>query len=417
MRWVLSHRPFMWVLLAQFVSLIGSSVMDFGAAVWVFKQTQSISAYAWGIAFAVLPGVAATPLFMRLIGRVDRIRLMAAANGIGILSSLALLAVMALGPLQAHHVYIAGAVCSVCRSLERVAYLSALSQLLPEARWGNAGGLANLTWGLAQVVVPPLSVVLLTHMGIEGLVWIDLVSFATAALLLVALGIKAAPARAPAASPADRPVTLRGTLAYLLGRPVLGPMMGYFFVFNLLMGMVISSLAPLILSLHSEALLSQVLMFAGVGALAGGLLVSWRGVPRQLAKGIFLPVAGIGLVILVGGILERPWVLCTCTFLVMLSFPLVTSSDQVFWQANTSQRMQGPVFAMREMLATSALPLSALLGGVLYEALHGLLDPGGASRALGKGEGLRILFMLAGGALWVFGMIPLALKPVPPRGP
>jgi hypothetical protein len=90
--------------------------------------------------------------------------------------------------------------------------------------------------------------------------------------------------------------------------------------------------------------------------------------------------------------------------LFYFTLPFVGGSSQAIWQSKVSPEVQGRVFAVRRMIAWSAIPLSYMVAGPLAEYVfepllsHGGLLAGSVGRftGTGPGRGIGFLFVVMG---------------------
>jgi hypothetical protein len=429
MKWVFKNHVFALVILAQLISLFGLLLVEFGLAIWLYKETASINAYTLSVIFAVLPGVVVVPFAFRLVDRFDLIWLMAAVNVVAAVAAAWLFSKAYAGELVPSYVYLVGALLSVCRSLERIAYLSILSGLLPRDKWGHAGGVVNLASGAIQAFAPIAATALLSVTGVTSLLGIEIATFVFAALVLARVramigardprseddgGIQIGLVGAACAAGTTRDVgDVCATWRFVMRLPKVGWMLSFFFVFNVLIGVAFLCVTPIVLSLHSEATLSGVLVAAGIGALAGGLVVSWRGVPARVENGIFGPAVLVGLLVFASGFVTEAAAFCALTFGVMCLVPLINASEEYFWLSRIPSEMHGRIFSIREVIASVSFPI----GAALIELSFGMLPRGGQAdevlTVVDNVGGLRMAFVLAGGALAAAGWFAIRWVRIP----
>jgi hypothetical protein len=91
------------------------------------------------------------------------------------------------GNLSSWHTYPLLALLSVALAFQRVAYSSAVPQLVPKRYLGHANGIVQLSGGMAQLVVPLVAVGLMAGIGLEGILVVDVVSYAFAVLVTLAV--------------------------------------------------------------------------------------------------------------------------------------------------------------------------------------------------------------------------------------
>jgi DHA3 family macrolide efflux protein-like MFS transporter len=183
----------------------------------------------------------------------------------------------------------------------------------------------------------------------------------------------------------------------------------YFPAVNLLGGMVNPLFSPMVLSFATPAQLGLVISASSVGMLAGGVLLSVWGGPRNRVRGLIVgQMAGAVCLMLIGLRPSLPLV-GVAMFLNLILIPTAQSCSQAIWLSKTPQDMMGRVQAIRRMLALSTTPIAALACGPLAERVFSpLMQPGGAlagsvGRALGvgPGRGIALMYVLIAGFLMV----------------
>jgi hypothetical protein len=167
---------------------------------------------------------------------------------------------------------------------------------------------------------------------------------------------------------------------------------------------------PLVLSVAGAATLGTVQSVMGVGMLLGSLTAStWKGTRRKIhtVLGAIL-VAGAGLAL--AGLRPSPLVMGAGLFILLLPVPIAGAASQTIFQSKVDPAVQGRVFSIRSMIATSMTPLAFLTAGPLADQVFGppMTDPrsglaAAAARLIGSGpgRGIGLMFVLAGGLLWL----------------
>ena len=115
-------------------------------------------------------------------------------------------------------------------------------------------------------------------------------------------------------------------------------------------------------------------------------------------------MVGGGFTILLGWTPYLP-VMALAGFGMMFFMPIVNGSSQAIWQTKVAPDIQGRVFAIRRMIAWSAIPIAYILAGPLADnVFRPLLSEGGplaegiVGQLLGVGpsRGIGLLFVSIG---------------------
>jgi hypothetical protein len=111
-----------------------------------------------------------------------------------------------------------------------------------------------------------------------------------------------------------------------------------------------------------------------------------------------------GLGIALAGVYPSVPLVVAAILLVTVTAPMIFGSSQALWQAKVPAHLQGRVFALRDMVVRSALPLAYVLAGPLadrvFEPLmsaQGALAPTvGQFLGVGRGRGVALMFVIFG---------------------
>ncbi len=191
---------------------------------------------------------------------------------------------------------------------------------------------------------------------------------------------------------------------YISARPGLVGLLVFFAVVNFLWGMVGALVTPMILSWTSSDALGAIISIAGVGMLAGSVIMSVWGGPRRRINGVLNFEMLSGLCFVLMGLRPSFWLVAAGAFGAHVTIAIVFGSNQAIWQSKVEPQLQGRVFATQQMVARSMAPLAYLLAGLLadrvFDPLLGVDGPlaGSVGQVLGTGpgRGIGLLFVLMG---------------------
>lgn len=384
---------FLTLWTGQTISAIGSSLTAFSMGVWVYKQNGSVTQFALIYLLASLPKIVLAPFAGSLVDRWNRRTAMLVSDICAALCIFAVFLLLLNGRLEVWHVYVATALGSTFSTLQALAYAAATTQLVTKENLGRANGLVQLSFALGQLASPAMAGFLLAYTGLRGVILIDFVTFLVS---LTALLIVRIPSLLAGEGRAIRKSVLRDArfgLEYLKTRPGLVGLLFYFAITNLSLGFLQALVTPLVLTFASTKELGIIASVSGTGMLAGGLLMAARGTPKRLIQGVLISTFLQGCVLSLAGLRPNGILVATGGFLFLFFNPIVSSCSQTLWQRKVEPQSQGRVFAIRQMIAWSTLPLAYLLAGPLsdrvFEPLLAVGGPlaGSVGRLLGTGPG------------------------------
>ena len=395
-------RTFSVIWLGQLVSALGSGLTAFALPVWIYQETGSVEAFGLLFFAATVPSVLLSPFAGALVDRWDRRAVLVASDGAAALMTLVLAALLYTGTFQLWHLFVVSALGSALGTFQSPAFNAAVGMLVPQRHFARASGMMQTSDAVSGILTPLIAGVLVTTIGLWGILAIDFATF------LVAVGTLAA-VRIPNPEPSGEP--RRSLLreahdgwAFVRARPALLYLLIYFPIVNLATGMTSPLFTPLVLSFATPAQLGAAVSVSSVGLLLGGLALSTWGGPERKVRGLVMgQIASMGCIIAAG---LRPSVplIAAAMFLNLAVGSVAAACSQAIWLSKTPKHMLGRVFAIRRMLALSTMPVAALACGPVAERVFKpllveggpLADSVGRVLGVGPGRGIGLMFVLIG---------------------
>jgi MFS family permease len=238
--------------------------------------------------------------------------------------------------------------------------LSAMTTLLVDKKHlGRANGIMQVGDAAMYIVSPLVAGILLSIIGVEGVIFADFVIFLFALISMIVV-------RIPNAMPSDEGKINKGSFfnealygwTYIRSNVRLFSLLLFFAATNFTLGIVIVLITPLILSFTSAEVLGRVLSLAGMGMLTGSLIMGIWGGPKRRIYGILGFTFLQGLLLLLGGLQPSIPLIIVATFTFLFCTPIVDGCSQAIWQSKVPTDIQGRVFAVRRMISMSTLPLA-----------------------------------------------------------
>jgi DHA3 family macrolide efflux protein-like MFS transporter len=424
----MSLRTFLTVWAGQLVSITGTTLTGFGLQVWVYLETGSVTRLALvSLAFA-LPSVLLSPIAGALVDRWDRRLTMLGADLLAGVATLVIAALYFTGRLEIWHLYLLAGAGALGNAFQAPAWMAAIPLLVPKKHLGRANGLVQVNEAVALVAAPAIAGAMLATVGLGAVLLTDVATFVVAVATLALVRFPPTPQGEHAATGSIRADVAAGW-RYLRERGGLLWLLVIYAGVNFVLAFANTLLIPLVVSFASETAAGGVLSAAGVGMLAGSLLMStWGGPRRRRVAWIMGGIAVGGFCVIITGLRASLPLIAAGAILLMLGTPVVNTASQVIWQLKVAPEMQGRVFSLRRMVAQAAFPLGILLSGPLADGVfEPRLAPGGAlagsvGRVIGTGpgRGIGFMFILAGlgtmlmaGAGWLHPRVRLVEEEIP----
>lgn len=384
----------------QTISLLGSQVTILAlplTAILLFKATPFQVGVLGALQFAPFL-VLGLPIGV-WVDRLRRKPILVAAD-VGrflVLGSIPL--AFELDALRLGHLYVAAFLTGVLTVFFDVAYGSYLPSLIDRERLVEGNSKLEISRSGAQLVGPGLGGILVEALTAPVALLADAVSYLGSVLFLLVIRRREPLIEAPDGAHPRMAGQIREGLRYVLGHPLLRPIVVCTAVLNLASGLEMAVL--LLFAVRSLGLrpgvIGVVLTVGSVGYLVGAF-VGGR-LTRRVGVGLTIIAAGaaIGL-----GYTMVPLATRSTAVYLLIAYSLLGSFGGVLYNVNvrslaqsiTPERLLGRTIATARFVVWGTIPLGAFLGGIL-----------------GEGIGLRpTLWLAATGGVVAF--VPPLLSPV-----
>ena len=355
----------------QALSLLGSRLVQFALVWWLTKTTGSATVLALAGMMAYAPVVFLGPFAGALVDRWSRRRVMVFADT-SIAFATAILAILfATGNALVPLVYGLMFVRAVGGAFHWPAMQAATALMVPKEHLTRVAGLNQTLHGLGLVLSPPLGALLLELIEVQGVLAIDVVTWAIAVTPLLFIRIPE-PAESPAEATGKSVLTgLREGLRFVVRWRGVVLLIGALALMNFVVNP-----AFVLLPLYVTRVLAGGAMHLGglqavfgIGFVLGGLLLSaWGGFRRRIVTAL-LAIALMGVWILVMGIAPHGWLYLVggALLVVGLMEPIATGTIVGTLQASIPKGMQGRAFALLGSATQAVVPLGLALAGPLSD--------------------------------------------------
>ena len=399
-------RGFTIIWFGQLISLLGTGMTRFALTIWAYQETGSATTLALVAFFSFGPVVLLSPVAGALVDRWNRKVVVMISDLAAGTTTILLLLLYTTGNLQIWHLYVMGALAGAFESFQFPAFSAAMTMMLRKEQYGRANGMMSVAEAASSIIAPLLAGLLLTIIGIGGVMTIDVITFVFAVTAVLITYI-------PQPEATDVGRQARSSLwreslfgfHYIWARPSLLGMQMMFFLANLFGGYSAVLLVPLILARtgNNELILGTVQSAFGIGGLVGGIALSVWGGPKTKVHGVLLGMVGnflLGSLVLGIGRTLSFWLVGA--FFTMFFIPVLNGSNQAIWQAKVAPDVQGRVFATRRLIAQITAPLAMLTAGPLVDRLFEPAMQAGSRWAglfgwlvgVGPGAGMGLLFVI-----------------------
>lgn len=399
-----SLRDFLLIWFGQLVSGVGSRLTSFALGLWVYQTTGSTTRFAMVFVAMAVPTLVLLPFAGALVDRWDRRRTMIVCECLSaaVIGAMGLL--VAFGHLELWHVYLGVGLSAMTNTFLQPAYAASVPLLADRDRLIRVNGLIQTGQGLALVGGPALAGILMSVMGIAGVLVVDALTFVVGAICIVLARIPRPPRVDDEKSDLIREA--HEGWRYVAERPGLLGLLGISAAGSFLFAIASIAITPLVLitANQDERMLGLQMSLSCSGLLVGGLLITlWGGSSHKIHSLLGFSVLS-GLAIAIHGLAPSLTLLIVAGFLMFLTIPPAQSASMALWQTKVPSHLLGRTMAILRMTSEASLPIGFLLAGPLAEfVFEPAMMPGGALAdsvgsfiGVGPGRGLALMFIVLG---------------------
>ncbi|MDF1489598.1 MFS transporter [Tessaracoccus caeni] len=353
----------------QAVSLFGSGITQFALLWYVTMGTQSGVMMTVAVIVGFVPMMLLAPFGGVLADRLNRRHLIAGADAMVALSTLALIIAFALGYGSYTLVFIAMGLRALGGGIQGPAVGALLPQIVPTEQLGRVNGYNASIQSAVNLVSPMVAGALYAVASIEWLLVIDVVTAIIGIGILLVL-VKVPP-HAAAANGAEQSgmADLVEGVKYVNGHRFVRRLMAYFALVNFMIA-PLAFLTPLQVTrtfANDAWHLAAVEVAFAVGMFLGGIAIgSWGGFrSRVTTTGVAIAATGVTGILL--GIPFNFVLYLVWMFLCGVIIPAFNTPAITMLQLAVEERFMGRVFSVVTMIGTGAMPLGMLLFGPMAD--------------------------------------------------
>jgi len=410
------YRPkgfngFALLSVGQLISMIGSSMSQFGLGIWIWKITGDATPFSIIAVCFVVPNLIFTPIAGSLIDRWPKKRGLIMPDLSAGIITIVVMFLYINSKLSIPVLYIASFLSGIFNSLQWPAYAVTMSLMVKKEELGKANGFLSLCESAPALFSPIIAGALLPLITLMGIFIIDIITFLfaifTVFLVYIPDNFKSND------SNQTKNNIIKDSLfgfSYIFKRPPLIAVLMIFLFTNFFGGFSNTLFGPMILakSNNSSVILGIVQSSFGVGGMLGGLLMTlWGGAKKKIYSlliGIML--TGFGSIML--GLSKTPVFMVISVIIIAITMIVSNSSSQAIWQSIVPTDLLGRVFSARRFMAQFIGIIPMAISGPLVDKYlsHIFNSTSFLYNLFGKGKGGAISFLAAmGGFLSIIVVI------------
>ncbi len=401
-----NFRKYIILWLSQSVSGLGSSMTGFALILWAYGQSHSAMSVSLMSFCNYVPYILISLFVGDFIDRHKKKTIMLVSDSIAAAGTLTVLAFLLAGHLEVWNIYLVNIIIGVTNAFQQPASAVATGWLVPKEKISNVSGMNSFSNNMIVVFGPMLAASFFAAGGLMLILIIDLVSFACAfCVLLFLIEIPEQPQEKKNSSPF---AGIAEGFAFLKKeKGILYIMLTMAFI-NFFSRLTYENiLSPMILARSSGNSITLGIVNAcmGIGGIAGGIVVSVKKESHHKAVAIY---AAAALSFLFGDLTMAVGknVFWWSAAAVAASFPIpfIMANQNTILYRKIPAAMQGRVFAVRNAIQYSTIPVGIILGGFLADyVFEPFMGSGNGIAGMlakivgnGAGSGMAAMFLCTG---------------------
>ena len=391
----------------QAVSQLGSSMSSFALTIWVFKQTGSAMSVSLLSFCSYLPYVLVSLLAGGFVDKHSKKSILIFSDTIAAIGSISIFFGIQINMLSIWHIYFINIIIGFMNAFQSPTASIVTGVLVPQGQYEKASGLNSFSSNLVTVAAPVLAGMFMALAGLKLVLLIDFLSFLFAVGTVLLVVIKE-PASQEETTGLDKPFQgLKDGWKFLRqNKGILYIMFSMAFI-NFFSRLTYENiLSPMILSRSggNSTIYGIVSGVLGIGGIIGGVWVT-AGRRKNPLKMIYFSAA-ISFLFgdLLMGVGRNLWVWCIAGLAASVPIPFVMAGQSLILYQIVPAKMQGRIFAIRNAVQYSTIPVGILLGGYLADYVF---EPFMASNYTisailqrivgnGSGSGMAVMFLCTG---------------------
>lgn len=401
-----SNFVLFWI--SQSISQLGSAMTSFALIIWAYKQTDSAMVVSLMSFCSYMPYILVSIFAGTFIDKHKKKNIMLAADFIAVLCSLFIFVNCMTDTLAVWNIYFVNLIIGMMNSFQSPAEQVALGIMVEEKHYKRASGMSSFSSNLSSVFAPILAAFFISYFGLEGVLVIDFATFFFAFIVLCFY------IRIPEEIKKDTNEKksvfdgCREGFRYLMEHKGIWYIILSMACMNFFSRLTYENiLSPMILARSggSDSILGIVTGIMGFGGILGGLIISFKEISKNNIKLIYVSAAVsflLGDMLMGFGQNVIAWSIAAVA--ASLPIPFINAGQNCIMYKNIPKEVQGRIFAVRNAIQFSTIPIAIILGGILADkVLEPFMESGnifaGYLRMLvgqGSGSGMAVMFLCTG---------------------
>ena len=388
-------------ILGQFFSQFGSRITSYGLILWSYKQTGSVLSMSLLSICYLIPEVLLSFVSGGLSDSWNKKKILLASDMIAVFFSLCVILMLFTNTLKLEYLYIVNFFLGVTDSFQNPASEVTISYIVPKEDFLKSSGMRSFLGSFNSIFAPIAATTIYAFYGLKAIVVFDLATFVVAFTTLTVWVRIPHIIKDQVAVPFITQCIFG--IKYLVTNKKILSLVFFMAFVNLVAAIYNTNLAPMVLSRNgnNDVQLGIVSSAIGIAGLVGSVLVTRlptqsRRVPLMINIMIFSFLFCNGLL----GVGRNYYIWTIAVFGGNLMIPMLTANVEYIMRTRIPIELQGRVFAARNTMQYTSIPIGNLLGGLLADRIFIPYSNSSTFRRLfgslvgeGGGSGFGLLYL------------------------
>lgn len=400
-------KTFLILWSTQSLSQLGSAMTSFALTLWLYEKTGSALQTAFLSICSYTPYVLMSIFAGALSDRWDKKRTMLVCDTLAACCSVLVLILLKTNSLLPIHMYVMNAVSGLMNTVQQPASEVTMTLITPKEQYQRTSGLRSFSNSLVTILHPMIATSLYAIVGMDGVIGVDLATFAVAFVALAA-GVHIPSLETQRLDESRETVlsSAKAGLSYLRRNGLILWLILFLAGVNFAASAFDAVLPPYVLSHENggEAVLGIVMSCAGIATLMGSLAAIILPAPKNRIRVILLTMLfSLGTENFILAFTRTPIWWCIAQIIGWSVVPIMNTNLDVILRNTIPTEMQGRVYSCRNTMQFFTIPIGTFVGGFMVDKVcepwmaqtnsDGLLA---GIFGVGKGSGAALVMFILG---------------------
>lgn len=356
-------KQYMYLFSGQLISLTGSALTNYALGIWVFLNTKSVISYSGILFIANIPAIFITPIAGVFIDKLNKKHLLIFCDASAAAISLILFLLITTKLISLPLIYIIVLMIGFLSNLRWPSYISMMPKVVDKNYLVRANGLDQISQAVPLLFGPALSGLLLSIIGINGIVAIDSATYIVSMILLLFVKYNETLDNAKTNIKRDFITGIK----YVRSNSTVLRMILLIGVLNFASGVLFVAITPMMLKITNAFGLGIIISISGSGMIIGSIVLS--AIPSINNKTKVMKIASyiFAASLFLFAFNRFLFVYPIIGFVFAFMTAVIGGLNQTVMQSEVAGGFQGRIFAIRRVFIMATNMLGIIMNGILIE--------------------------------------------------